>query len=170
VAAAPAAPTAPEPPEAGAAPRPRTLRLSVLLWVTACLAGLAGIGAALADGEALRHRLTDTARALEPAASAAAVNDAVRTTILLVVGGVVVVCLVTVLWTVLVHQRRAWARWPLLVTGLLTLLSVDLAQSAVAGGNDLDRVLLVAQACLVVVALVLLFTRSSRRWLRRLDD
>jgi hypothetical protein len=144
--------------------------LSVLLWVAASLAGLAGVGAALADGEALRDRLTDTARTLDPAASAAAVDDAVRTTILLVVSGVVAVGLITTLWAVLVHRRRSWARWPLLVTGLLTLLVVDAAQGTVAGGEDLDRVLLVGQAGLVVLALVLLVTRSSRRWLRGLGD
>jgi hypothetical protein len=151
-------------------PRPRALRLSVVLWLGACLAGLAGVGAALADGDALRDRLTDTARAVDPAATTEAVTDAVGTSILLVVGAVVVLALVTTVSTVLVHQRRVWARWVLLGTGLLTLFVADVAQSSVAGGNDLDRILLLTQAGLIVVAVVLLFTRSSGRWIRGRDD
>ena len=67
-------------------------------------------------------------------------------------------------------RRRPWARWLLLATGLVTLVAADVAQSTVAGGNELDRIGLVAQAGLVVLALVLLFTPSSRRWLRGSDD
>jgi hypothetical protein len=137
--------------------------------LAACLAGLVGVAAALADGEALRDRLTDTARTVDPTATAAAVDDAVRTSILLVVGAVAALAVLTTVWTASVHRRRSWARWMLLLTGLLTLLVVDVAQSTVAGGNDVDRVLLFVQAGLVVVALVLLFARSSGRWLRDLD-
>jgi hypothetical protein len=165
-----AVPVAAPPVRAVESPRPRALRLSVVLWLSACVAGLVGAAAAVADGEALRDRLTDTAQAVDPDATTAAVDDAVRMTILLVLGSVVTLALITTVWTVLVHLRRSWARWTLLGTGLLTLVTADVAQSTVTGGNDLDRIVLLAQAGLVLVALVLLFTRSSRRWLRGLDD
>jgi hypothetical protein len=151
------------------APRPRMLRLSVGLWFAACVAGLFGVGAALADGVGLRDRLTATASEVDPTATAEAVRDAVGVTIMLVLGTVVLLVLLTLVWTVLVRRRRSWARWVLLVTGLVSLLAVDLAQSTVAGGNDVDRIALVTQAGLVMVALVLLFTPSSRRWLRGVD-
>jgi hypothetical protein len=153
-----------------ASARPRTLQLSIGLWFAASLAGLFGVGAALSDMDALRDRLAEAARTVDATATAGAVDDAVRATILLVFGAVVLLALLTVAGAALVHRRRSWARWMLLGTGLVTLFAVDVAQSTVAGGEDLDRIGLVAQAGLVVLAVVLLFAPPSRRWLRSSSD
>jgi hypothetical protein len=149
---------------------PWPLRASVGLWFAACVAGLSGVGAALADGNALRDRLTATAETVDPAATADAIQNAVAATILVVLGAVGALVLLTLLWTALVLGRRSWARWALLGTGLVSAFAIDVAQSTVAGGNDVDRIAFVVQAGLVVLALVLLFARSSRAWLRGLGD
>ena len=79
-------------------------------------------------------------------------------------GGLAVI---TLLLAVLLLRRKSWSRWGLLGTGLLTLFVADVGQSVVSGGRDWDRIAFVVQAGLVVLAVVLLFLRPSRVWLRR---
>ncbi len=153
-------------PERAAAPRrPRALRLSAAGWFLAAAAGGAGILAALADGDALREKLTAEAAAADPELAADAISDGVSATTALVLGSVAVLGLLLVLWTVVLLRRRVWARWPLLLTGALVLVADDIAQSVVSGGSDLDRTAFLVQAVLVVLAAVALCWRSTSRWL-----
>jgi hypothetical protein len=148
-------------------PRPPAVAIAAGLWLAACAAGALGVGTALLDSDALWSRLTDTARASDPTASAEVVDAGVRATVVLVLGIVVVLVAVSVVGTVLLLRRRSWARWLLLAIGLVGLVAADLAQGLVAGGADLDRMAFLAQAVLVVLGGVALFTRSARLWLRR---
>jgi hypothetical protein len=148
-------------------PRPLAVRISASFWFAACAAGALGGLAALADGNALRDRLSAAARASDPAVTAAAIDDAVLATVLVVLGAVATLVVLAVVWTAFLLRRRAWARWLLLVTGLLMLFVGDVALSLVTGGADLDRLGLLAQMVLVVPAMGLLVARSSRAWLRR---
>ena len=147
-------------------PRPWSLRLSAAGWVLAAVAGGAGVLGALADGDALQAKLTAEATDADPDLPADAIADGVAATPALVIGSVTVLSVALVVGTALVLRRRAWARWPLLATGLLVLVADDVAQSVVSGGAELDRIALVAQAGLVVAALVAMFWRSSGQWLR----
>jgi hypothetical protein len=97
----------------------------------------------------------------------AAIDDAVLATVLVVLGAVAALVVLAVVWTALLLRRRSWARWLLLVTGLLMLLVGDVALSVVTGGADLDRIGLLAQMVLVVPAMGLLLVRSTRAWLGR---
>jgi hypothetical protein len=142
------------------------LTVSAVLWSLACIAGVAGIVFALADGDALRAKLRDAALESRPDATADTLADGVRVTVLLVLGAVALLVLLAALGVRLTLRRRSWARWLLLVVGVLTLLAADLAQDVVSGGRDADRIAFVVQAGLVVAALVALFLRSSRSWLR----
>jgi hypothetical protein len=153
------------PARSGPGPRPRSLRLSAASSFLAAAAGGAGVLAAIADGDALREKLTAEAAEADPGLAADAIADGVAATTVLVLGSVAFLSLMLVLWTALVLRRRPWARWPLLATGALTLAADDVAQSVVSGGSDLDRIAFIAQAGLVVVALVSLFWRSTGRWL-----
>jgi hypothetical protein len=148
-------------------PAPRAVRASSWLWFAACAAGALGGLAALADGNALRDRLSAAARATDPAATAAAIDDAVLATVLVVLGTVAALVVLAVVWTAFLLRRRPWARWLLLVTGLLMLFAGDVALSLVTGGANLDRIGLLAQMALVVPAMGLLLARSSRAWLGR---
>jgi hypothetical protein len=153
-------------PEAAA---PTALRISAALWFAACAAGLFGLLAALTDGAALRERLTATATAQDPAVSAAVVDDGVRATILLVLGVVTLLTVLDLACTALILRRRSWARWVLGVTGLLTLFAVDVTQSVVTGGVDLDRFGFLTQAGFVLLGLIPLFAPSTGSWLRGAD-
>lgn len=150
-------------------PRPRALRVSATLWFAACAAGVVALLATMVDGEALRANLTATATTDNPAATPEEIADGVRLTILVVLGAVTLMVVSTVTWTALVLRRRSWARRVLLGTGLLTLFAVDVAQSLVTGGADLDRVAFIVQAGLVGLGLITLFARSTRTWLRARD-
>jgi hypothetical protein len=154
------------PERTGAPPRPRALRISAAGWFLAAAAGGAGVVAALADGDALRAKLTAEATAADPDLAADAISDGVTATTALVLGGVALLGVALVVWTLVLLRRRGWARWPLLVTGALVLVADDVAQSVVSGGADLDRTAFVMQAVLVVVAAVGLCWRSTGRWLR----
>jgi hypothetical protein len=148
-------------------PRPRAVRASGLLCWAGVLAATAGLLTLLLDRAALDARLTATATAGDPAASAADVADAVAATIAMVVGAVALVSALVAAGTALALRRRAWARWVLLALLLPTLLVLDLAQSTAAGDADLDRIALVAAAALFVLVPLPLFSRSARAWFRR---
>lgn len=151
-------------------PRPWALRLSAAAWLLAAAAGAGGIAAALLDGDALRRKLAAEATDADPGLAADAVQDGVTATTAVVLGSVAVVALLGVVGTAVLLRRRPLARWLLLLTGALTLVADDVAQSVVAGGSDVDRIAFLAQAGLVLVALVALFWRSTGRWLRPRPD
>ena len=154
------------PPERATDPRrPWALRLSVLGWVLAAAAGGAGVAAALADGDALRRKLTAEATEADPELSADAVSDGVSATTALVLGSVALLSVLLLVWTAVLLRRRRWARWVLLGTGVLVLVADDVAQSVVSGGSDLDRIAFFVQAALVALAAVGLLWRSTGRWL-----
>ncbi|MGY1681298.1 hypothetical protein [Geodermatophilus sp. SYSU D01176] len=143
-------------------PRPATVRATAALWWAGCLAAATGIPAALLDLGGLRDRLAALATAEDPAVPADLVADGVRATIALVLGGVAALVAVSLVWTALLLRGRGWARWALLLTALPTVLALDVAQTVVAGGADLDRWALLAAAGLFLVALLPLLTRSAR--------
>lgn len=151
-------------------PRPWALRVSATAAFLAAAAGIAGVLAALADGDALREKLTAEATDADPGLAADTIADGVRATTVLVLGSVAFLSLALAVWTAVVLRRRPWARWLLLATGVLTLVAADVAQSVVAGGSELDRIAFVVQAALVVPTLVALFWRSTGRWLHARRD
>ena len=156
----------PLPLPAAGPPRPGTVLLAAALWWAGTLAAATGLVAMLLDRAALDARLTATATAEDPTASAGLVADGVRALVLTVVGSVALPVLVSLVWLALVLRRRSWARWALLVTLLPVLVALDVAQSVAAGDADLDRVALVAAAGLFLLAVVALFLPSARRWSR----
>ena len=148
---------------------PAALQAAAALWFAACAAGIVGPAAALLDHDALWRKLTDTATAGDPAASAALVGAGVRATVVLVLGIVGALVVLGLIGTVLLLRRRSAGRWLLLAVGLATLVTADVAQSVVAGGADVDRMALLAQAGLAVLGCIALCTRPVRTWLRRRD-
>ena len=147
-------------------PRPRTATAAAVLWLGACAAGAVGVGAALADGGALRDRLAATARESDPTATAELVDDGVSATLLLVLGGVALLALVALAAVLLFLRRRRWTWWLLLAVGPLTAVAADVAQSVVSGGADVDRTAFLVQLALVLPALVALLLPATRRWVR----
>jgi hypothetical protein len=149
------------------APHPATVRATAALWWAGCLAAVTGISTALLDLASLRDRLAALATAEDPATPADLVADGVQATIALVLGGVALLVAVSLVWTALLLRGRGWARWALLLTAVPAVPALDVAQTVVAGGADLDRWALLAAAGLFVVALVPLLSRSARAAFRR---
>ena len=142
------------------------VRVVAGLWFAVAATGVLGVVAALLDGDALRADLAATARASDPSATTAVIDDAVTATLATVLGAVVLLAVLTTVWTALLLGRRSWPRWLLLFTGLLSLVGADLGQSMTAVGAGLDRGLFIVQAVLILPALVLLFIRPTRAWVR----
>ena len=145
-------------------PRPASVRIFAGLWWAGCLAAVTGICAALLDLGALRDRLAALATAEDPTASTDLVDEGVQATIWLVLGAVGAVVLLSAVWTALVLRGLGWARWALLLTTVPTIVALDVAQTVVAGGPDLDRWALVAAAGLFLGAVVPLLSRSARAY------
>jgi hypothetical protein len=145
---------------------PASVRTTAGLWWAGCAAVLVGLVAGFLDRATLEARLTATATADDPTAPADLVADGVRATMAVVAGSVTVLVLVATIFLVLVLRGRAWARWALLVATLPTLLALDIAQSVVAGGSDVDRWALIAAAGAFVLALLPLLSRSARDFAR----
>lgn len=141
----------------------KAVRLSAGLWFASCAAGMFGVAAALLDGTALQDRLTAAAQGQ---VSASVVADGVWVTITLVTCVPALLAVVTFIGGALVVRGRAAGRWLLLVTAPLGVIAALVAQSVVAGGVDLDRVGLLAQAGLLGLGLLSLFSRPVRSWLR----
>ena len=159
------------PPAPQVVPRaPGTVRGAAWCWVAATLAGLAALGAAALDLAGLRQRLVDSAATADPAADPELLREGADTTVLAVLGPLAVLVVLGLACLVLYLRRRSvWWR-VLLVLGLLTVVVDVLAQDLVSGGPEVDRIATIAQGGLVVLALVLLLLRPSRRWTRGLRD
>ena len=145
---------------------PGTVRAAAWCWAAGALAGAVALGAAALDLAGVRQRLVDAAAAADPAADAELLREGADTTVLAVLGPLAALVVLGLLCLGLYLRRRSmWSR-ALLVLGLLTVLVDVLAQDLLSGGPKTDRVAVLAQGGLVVLALVLLFLRPSRAWSR----
>jgi hypothetical protein len=144
------------------APRPWTLRAGVVTAVAACSAALIGLAGIGAHWEDLQRRLSAAVRTARPAASADLVREGVRTTGLVVVAVVAALAAATLLWAVVVFLGRAWARWALAATAVLTVAAALALQSVLAGAPAADRSAFLVQAGFAVLASGLLLPRGAR--------
>lgn len=146
---------------------PGSLRISVWSWFAAFGAGLSALTAAVADyGDWHRHLMVE-ARADDPTAATELVWSGVELTILLAVAGSCVLIAASALFLARACRPGPIARWLLTGTALGTLGAVVVDYSLAQVGPVEARIAFLAQGGLLVLALVALFTRSSRAWFRR---
>ena len=146
---------------------PGSLRVSAWLWFAGFGAGLYGLAVSVADYDGWHRALTEQGRADQPEATAALVRSGVDLTILLAVAGSGVLIAVSALCLVRALRPRPAARWLLTCTALLTLGAVLVDQGLVERAAGGARTAFLAQGGLVVLALLTLFSRSSRTWFRQ---
>jgi hypothetical protein len=151
-------------------PRPHVMTAVIALWSLVIVAGLVALLTSAIDAEALRTGLLSEAHLDDRDATAQELNNGVvvtMTTVALLCDAV----LLLALWGVrMVWRRRPGAVRVLLVTTVLTLLVVGIAQGMVAGGDtEVDRRAFLVQLALLLPALGLLLSRRSRAWLHGAD-
>jgi hypothetical protein len=149
---------------------PGSLRISAWLWFGGFGAGLCALGVAVANFDGWHRELTDQARADQPDATVHLLRSGVDLTILLAVAGSGVLIAVSALCLVRALRQGPVARWLLTGAALLTLVVVLVDQGLVDRGADVARTGFLVQGGLVVLALLALFTRSSRIWFREHRD
>jgi hypothetical protein len=149
---------------------PGSLRISVWLWFAGFGAGLSALGVAVANFDGWHRELTDQARADQPDATVQLLRSGVDLTILLAVAGSGVLIAVSALCLVRALRPGPVARWLLTGAALLTLVVVLVDQGLVDRGADVARTGFLVQGGLVVLALLALFSRSSRTWFREHGD
>ena len=142
------------------------MRASLWLWLGSILAGALGLAAAVVDHDTIRVRVADAAREADPDVEQAVLDTGVTATIATVLGAAGVLLVLAAAALVLTARRARGMRWVLLVAGVLTILLAPLVLSLVAGGTGVDDLAFLAQAVLVVAAVVTLFSGPSRRWWR----
>ena len=175
-------PTSPPPPRPAVtsslapptrAPRvriPGSLRISAWSWIAGFGAGLYALAVAAADVDGWHRSLREQARADQPEASVQLLRSGVDLTILLAVAGSGVLIAVSALFLVRTLRPGPVARWLLTAAGVLTLAVVVVDQGLVDGSADAARTGFLVQGGLVVLALLALFSRSSRTWFREHTD
>jgi hypothetical protein len=149
---------------------PGSLRVSAWLWIAGFGAGLYALAVAAADVDAWHRALREQARADQPEASVQLLRSGVDLTILLAVAGSGVLIAVSALCLVRALRRGPVARWLLTAAGLLTLVVVLVDQGLVERSADAARTGFLVQGGLVVLALLALFSRTSRTWFREDGD
>jgi hypothetical protein len=145
---------------------PGSLRVSAWLWIAGFGAGLYALGVAMANRDGWHRALTEQARADQPDATADLVRSGVDLTILLAVAGNGVLIVVAAVCLARALRPGPVARWLLTGAGLLTLVVVLVDQGLVERGAGVARTAFLVQGGLVVLALLTLFSRSSRTWFR----
>ena len=151
-------------------PRPHVMTAVIGLWSLVIVAGLVALLTSAIDVEALRTSLISEAHLDDrDATEQELVNGVVvtMTTVALLCDAV----LLLALWGVrMVWRRRPGAVRVLVITTVLTLLVVGIAQGMVAGGaTDVDRRAFLVQLALLLPAVALLLSRRSRAWLHGAD-
>jgi hypothetical protein len=149
-------------------PRPGSMGVASSFWTASFVVALMAFIAAYTDRATVRDRLAAAAVAEDATIAPDVLRDGVSLTMATVLVANVLLLLLAGLCLVLVLRGRPAARWLLVVLGLLIVLAIDFDQSFVTGGSDVDRLLLLIEAGLVVVGTVALLTRSSGEWIRSL--
>jgi len=141
--------------------------MSVWSWFAAFGAGLYALTAAVADYGDWHRRLMVEARVDDPTAATDLVWSGVELTILLAVAGSCVLIAASAVCLVRACRPGPIARWLLTGTALATFGAIVVDHSLAQVGPPEARIAFLAQGGFLVVALIALFTRSSRAWFRR---
>jgi hypothetical protein len=145
---------------------PGSLQLSVWSWFAAFGAGLYALTAAVADYSDWHRHLMLEARTDDPTAATELLWSGAELTILVAVASSCLLIAGSAVCLVPACRPGPIARWLLTATALVTLVAVVVDHSLAAVGPAGARIAFLAQGGLLVLALLTLFTRSSRTWFR----
>jgi hypothetical protein len=152
-------------------PAPRSVRVSLWVWIASSIPPLLAIILTLTRLTEVRAHLSATALAETPDLTAASLVRIVTVTIWVAVAALAVPIVLQVALALVMVNRGNWARFALPLVGLLALPVAVVAFEALSDETALTNhsnmiIGISVQAALVLIAVVLMFVPSSRAWFR----
>lgn len=151
-------------------PTPRSVVVSLWMWMLSCVVPLIAIVYAVTRLDAVREHLRVAAVTQTPDATADSLDRVVSVTVLIALVALAVPAILTIILALLMVNQRNWARILLLLVGIAGIPAVGLASGALSDrGTDWQNNLAIgvlAQTILVLLAAVLMFLPSANRWFR----
>ncbi|MGH3942042.1 MAG: hypothetical protein ACRDTG_26150 [Pseudonocardiaceae bacterium] len=152
------------PSQLAALPRPRVIDVSYWLWLGACLVGVITVAVTLIYFGELQADMLSLVEQQFPDESAGNRDQVATTAVAVLIGTGVLIVLIQMALAIVLHSGRGWARFALVVVGLLgTLYGI-----AVVGATPVvTKAGLLATVVLMVIAMVLMFLPGARAWFRQ---
>lgn len=158
------------PVETAPVPAPASVVASMWAWILSCLVPLLAVVYSVVLMEEVRAHLLVAATEKDPTATAESLDKVVNVTVWIALGALIATVVLVVLLAVVMINRKGWARFPLLLIGLLGIPAAGLAfgalsDDAAASRNNLT-VGITAQAILVLIGAILMFLPAANFWFR----
>lgn len=142
-------------------PRPRVVDVSYWLWLGACLVGVISVAATLIYFGKLQADMLSMVEQRFPRETPVKREEVATLAVAILIGAGVLVVLVQMTLAIVLHSGRGWARFALVVSGLLgTLYGV----AVIGAAPVFTKAGLLAAVALMVIAAVLMFLPGARAW------
>jgi hypothetical protein len=149
-------------PSAGAAlSRPRLVEFSYWLWLGACLVGVLTAATTLRYFGELQAAMLSLVEQQFPDETATNREDAAAVVVAGLIGAGVAIILVQMVFALVMHSGRGWARVALV---LLSLLGMLYSGAVFSAAPAVSRAGLLSATLLVVIAAVPMFLPAARTW------
>ncbi|MGQ0777694.1 MAG: hypothetical protein ACT4NY_25345 [Pseudonocardiales bacterium] len=142
-------------------PRPRVIDVSYWLWLGACLVGVITVAATLIYFGELQADMLSLVEQQFPDETPQTRDQVATTAVAVLIGAGVLIVLVQMTLAIVLHSGRGWARFALVVVGLLGALY---GVVVVGGAPVVTKAGLLATVVLMVIAVVLMFLPGARTW------
>ena len=150
--------------------RPRSVKLSVCLWVLAALPGIAVLAYFGTKFNEIRDAVTETVENDRPSLSSASVDRAVNAILGIILGLLAVPSALILLLAPLMARRRNWARILLAIVGMVAPVLAAVAVVLMTADTFVEPLWLIVaisiQAVLVLGGLVAMFRPNANAWYR----
>ena len=151
-------------------PRPRSLNLSVGLWLVSCFVGVVIVGYFLYRLDGVRSLLETAMREEDPAVNEQSLRRAIDATVIISLGLMSMVLALKLWLTIVMAARRNWARVLLLIVAIVGLPMPATGATLLTVGTVEERtwllVAIIAQEVLVVIGVVTMFLPAANSWFR----
>ncbi|MGH3914502.1 MAG: hypothetical protein ACRDTC_14020 [Pseudonocardiaceae bacterium] len=142
-------------------PRPRVVDVSYWLWLAACLMGVITVAATLIYFSELQAGMLSMIEQRFPSETPATREQVATAAVAILIGAGVLVVLVQMTLAILLHSGRGWARFALVVFGIL---GTGYGVVVVGAAPVVTKAGLGATVGLMVLAGVLMFLPRARTW------
>lgn len=159
--ARPSVTTGATPSQIAAQPRPRVVDVSYWLWLGACLVGMITVTATLVYFSRLQADMLSIVDQQFPQEMPETREQVATAAVAILIGTGVLIVLVQMTLAIVLRSGRGWARFALVVFGLLGAVY---GAAAVGATPMVTKAGLLATIALMLIATVLMFLPPARSW------
>lgn len=151
-------------------PAPATVVTSMWAWIISCAVPLLAIIYSLVLITEIRAHLLATATEKDPTASVETLEKVVTITVWIALGVLIATVVLQIVLAVVMINRRGWARYPLLLVGLVGVPAAGVAFGALSDDAAASRgnlsIGISVQAIMVLAGAILMFLPTANYWFR----